>query len=217
MRKPITIVLILILLTATASLAGCSMPGSSDAEPTLAVTTPTPTTEAAVTPGDATLTTAPDRFPNRANADTGKGSPKELAAGDVAPEFSLKMYDGTTFRMSEHDNEIVLLNFWATWCGPCVSEMPDLMKLSAEKLPGFSICFISVGDNTATVSQFIKENGYDTAIIGCAEGTRISAYYPCDYIPYTVIVVNGIVRETLIGARSYDAYKSILTKYYVGK
>ena len=74
MRKPIAIVLILILLTATASLAGCSMPGSSDAEPTLAVTTPTPTTEAAVTPGDATPTTAPDRFPNRANADTGNGT-----------------------------------------------------------------------------------------------------------------------------------------------
>ncbi len=216
MRKPIAIVLILILLTATASLAGCSMPGSSDAEPTLAVTTPTPTTEAAVTPGDATPTTAPDRFPNRANADTGNGSPKELAANDVAPEFSLMMNDWATFRMSDHDDEVVLLNFWATWCGPCVSEMPDLMKLAKENIPGFTIRFISVGDESGTVAQFVEENGYDKSLIGCAAGTRISEYYPCDYIPYTVIVVNGIVRETLIGSRSYSDYKSILNKY-IGK
>jgi thiol-disulfide isomerase/thioredoxin len=213
MRKIVAILLILVLLTTMAALTGCSLPGKSDAEPTLAVTTPTSTPEADVTPGEATPTTAPDRFPDRANADTGKGSPKELSENDVAPEFSLAMYDGTKFRISEHDDEVVLLNFWATWCGPCVSEMPDLMKLAKENIPGFTIRFISIGDDAATVAQFIAENGYDKSLIGCADGTRISEYYPCDYIPYTVIVVNGIVRETLIGSRSYNDYKSVLGKY----
>ena len=94
--------------------------------------------------------------------------------------------------------------------------MPDLMKLAKENIPGFTIRFISVGDESGTVAQFVEENGYDKSLIGCAAGTRITEYYACDYIPYTVIVVNGIVRETLIGSRSYNDYKSILNKY-IGK
>ena len=150
---------------------------------------------------------------NRPNADTRTGKTKDLEDGDVSPEFTLTLLDGSTFRMSEHDDEIVLLNFWATWCGPCVKEMPDLQKLYREEIPGVTICCISIGDDAGTVGQFVMSNSLDLGFIGCAADTAIAEYYPTDYIPYTVLVVKGVVRETMVGSNSYDSYKRLINKY----
>ena len=150
---------------------------------------------------------------NRPNADTRTGKTKDLEDGDVSPEFTLTLLDGSTFRMSEHDDEIVLLNFWATWCGPCVKEMPDLQKLYREEIPGVTICCISIGDDAGTVGQFVMSNSLDLGFIGCAADTAIAEYYPTDYIPYTVLVVKGVVRETMVGSNSYNSYKDLINKY----
>ncbi len=226
-RKTLIFLLIALLAIASTLLTGCG----DDTDNTDKKATATPTTaatvaptEAVTTPGGSTestpiptnpqdsITPAQDRFPDRPNADTGNGKAKELSVGDVAPEFSITLYDGTVFRMSEHDDEVVLLNFWATWCGPCVGEMPDLALLAAEGIPGLTVRLISTGDEDSDVKQFVKEYGYDKAIIGCADGTRIAEYYPCDYIPYTVIVKNGIIAETVIGSNSYDYYRQLIDK-----
>lgn len=150
---------------------------------------------------------------DRPNADRKTGTPKELGNGDIAPEFTLDLLNGSTFRMSEHDDEIVLLNFWATWCGPCVKEMPDLQKLYYEEIPGVTICCISIGDDAKTVGEFVGTNRLDLGFIGCAADTAIAEYYPTDYIPYTVLVVKGVVRETMVGTNSYDSYKNMINKY----
>lgn len=223
-RKMLIFLLIAVTAIATTLLSGCgddtdkpdnkataTPTAAATSAPTEAVTTPGGSTESTPTPTP-TPTPAQERFPDRANADTGNGKARELRVGDVAPEFSITLYDGTTFRMSEHDDEVVLLNFWATWCGPCVGEMPDLARLAAEEIPGFTLRMISTGDEDSDVKQFIREYGYDKAIVGCADGTRIAEYYPCDYIPYTVIVKNGVVAETVIGSNDYSYYRQLIDK-----
>ena len=210
MKRKLTVLLAaLTLVAAVALVSGCGKDPGDD----LPIVTATPT----VSGGDPSATPTPDRFPNRSNADTGKGTPKELEAGDVAPEFSLTMMDGSTFRMSEHDDEVVLLNFWATWCGPCVNEMPDLMQLASENSPGFTICFISIDDSVSDVKDFLSNKSYNNSIIGYDKGARICNYYPTGGIPYTVIVVNGVVKETVLGSRSYDKYKALVTNALSGK
>ena len=121
--------------------------------------------------------------------------------------------DGSTFRLSEHDDEVVLLNFWATWCGPCVREMPDLQKLYKENRAGFAMCCISVSDPLSDVKLFVNENNFERGMLGCATGSALGEYYPSDYIPYTVVVDHGIVRETIIGTHSYSDYCKIIEKY----
>lgn len=54
-----------------------------------------------------------------------------IALGNRAPEFSLKSLEGTTVTSSSLEGEVVVLNFWATWCGPCLSEIPELKEVAA--------------------------------------------------------------------------------------
>ncbi|MBO4626970.1 MAG: TlpA family protein disulfide reductase [Lachnospiraceae bacterium] len=207
MIKKMVSVLALLAMVAMAAMlcAGCEGANKNGGE-----VTATPT--AGANNENNTPTPKEDRFPNRPNADTNSGTAKELTAGDVAPEFTLTMLDGKQFRMSDHDDEVVILNFWATWCGPCMNEMPDLMKLAGDKIEGVSICLVSLDFDDAAVSKCVAQNKFNTSIIGCAQNYNLPTYYPSDYIPYTVVIVNGIVRETLVGSRDYNSYKSIVTK-----
>ena len=214
-KKALTALLLsLMLIFAMSVAAGCTFGDTDDTGedgiPTLAVTTATPTPEG-YDPG--TVTPPENKFPNRPNADTRSGSAKELSEGDVAPEFSVSLLDGSTFRLSEHDDDVVLLNFWATWCGPCVREMPDLEKLYKENRAGFAMCCISVSDPLSDVKEFVNDKGLATGMIGCATASALGEYYPSDYIPYTVVVDHGIVRETIIGTHSYSDYCKIIEKY----
>ena len=51
---------------------------------------------------------------------------------DLAPDFTATLADGSSFTLSEHRGSVILLNFWATWCGPCVGEMPAFEQLNNE-------------------------------------------------------------------------------------
>ena len=151
-----------------------------------------------------------DRFPGRSNADTGEGTPKILQVGDVAPDFTIDLKDGRTFRLSDFDDEVILINFWATWCGPCVGEMPAFEQLQQE---GYNILCINCGDNSFTTNQFADQNEY-SFMVGCDEDYRIITYYPTDYIPYTVVVDHGVIAKLYTGANDYSEYKSALDSCY---
>ncbi len=67
------------------------------------------------------------------------------AAGSAAPDFSLPARDGSTVRLSELKGQVVMVNFWATWCGPCRQEMPLLAQLQSKYEPlGFTVLGVNV-------------------------------------------------------------------------
>lgn len=208
---PKMISLILILLLCVSALSAC---GDDDSGSGSKKRRKTPT-ETVNPTGDPDVTTTPkeERFPNRPNADTRTGSPKELSEGDVAPEFTIKMLDGTSFRLSDYDDGMVLLNFWATWCGPCVKEMPDLEQLYSDYSGKVAVRCISIGDDLDTVKQYVSRENLRKDFIGCADGTAVPDYYPTEYIPYTVLIKNGVIVATFVGSRSYNDYKTVIDSY----
>lgn len=129
---------------------------------------------------------------------------QELQEGDTAPDFTANLADGSTFTLSEQSGKVVLLNFWATWCGPCVGEMPAFEKLYKEYGDEVAILAVNCLEDEETVRQFIAETGYTFPIAFDVEGV-VNMKYPTDGIPYTLVIgKDGTVQKIYVGAADAD-------------
>src|SRR5262245_54035186 len=89
---------------------------------------------------------------------TAKGA--DASVGRAAPDFVLQSPDGSTLRLSDLQGRPVIVNFWATWCGTCRSEMPDLVKThEAQKASGLQVVGVDLRENDARVSEYAREFG----------------------------------------------------------
>ena len=142
---------------------------------------------------------------------------KKLQMGDKAPDFSATLVNGETFKLSDYCDGVVRLNFWATWCPPCVGEMPAFEKLNNESLEGLQIICVNCMEDKATVDKFVKDNGY-TFNIGYDENGAIEAYYPTDGIPYTLVINKGEISKIYVGAydadKQYEEYKDAIEECF---
>jgi thiol-disulfide isomerase/thioredoxin len=83
-----------------------------------------------------------------------------------AVDFSLESLDGKMVSLSSYKGKVVLLSFWATWCGPCKQEMPAMEKLYQKlKGQGFEVLAVDMMEDKATVSAFVKTNGYTFPVL----------------------------------------------------
>lgn len=123
-----------------------------------------------------------------------------LSVGDAAPDFTAVLTDGTEFTLSEQQGKVVLLNFWATWCGPCVREMPAFEKLYGEYGEDVAILAVNCMESEDIVKAFQDENGY-TFPIACDPEGDVSLKYPSQGIPYTLVIdEEGIIQNIYVGA-----------------
>lgn len=129
----------------------------------------------------------------------------ELSEGDVAPDFTVDTVDGNSFTLSEQKGKVVLLNFWATWCGPCVGEMPAFEKLYNEYGEKAVILAVDCAEDKNTVNQFISDKGYTFPVAYDVAGD-VTIKYPASGIPYTLVIgKDGIVKKIFLGADEADA------------
>ena len=147
------------------------------------------------------------------NSQAGKSN-GELSEGVMAPDFTAELTDGSTFSLSEQSGKVVLLNFWATWCGPCVGEMPAFEKLYTEYGDKVSILAVNCLEDKETVNQFVSDGGY-TFPVAYDEAGAINMKYPSEGIPYTLIIDGeGTIQKIYVGAADaetqYQEYKSAI-------
>ena len=83
--------------------------------------------------------------------------PKPTASGNLAPDFTLTDLDGRKLTLSDYRGKVVLLDFWATWCGPCRTEIPHFVEMQNTYGPqGFQVIGISMDDDAKPVREFAQ-------------------------------------------------------------
>lgn len=108
-----------------------------------------------------------------------------------ATDFALRDLNGTQHKLSQYAGKVVLLNFWATWCGPCQVEMPHLEAMHKELGPkGLVILGISTDDAKldATVKPLVKGKGLTYTILRDPQTTVVSQFNPAKTLPFNVLV-----------------------------
>ena len=108
--------------------------------------------------------------------------------GQKAPDFALKSSTGENLRLSEYRGEVVMLNFWATWCGPCRQEMPLLDDLyNRYERVGFKLLGVNIDDNSQRAIDMMRELGVDFPIL-FDSSKDVSKLYEVNAMPVTVIL-----------------------------
>lgn len=130
-----------------------------------------------------------------------------VKVGDVAPNFQLRDLAGNMVSLSQLRGKIVLLNFWATWCGPCRVEMPAMEQLYRTfPRKEFEILAVSTDPQGAVVTRpFQQEMGFTFPILHDSE-YRVGLTYGARTLPMTFMVDRqGVIRQKIFGARDWDS------------
>lgn len=134
-----------------------------------------------------------------------QAQPGPVEVGLPAPDFTATLVDGSSFTLSEQQGKVVLLNFWATWCGPCVGELPAFTRLVDTYGDKLSLLAVNSREDDQTVRDFLDEHGY-TFPVALDPDLAVGELYPTDGIPYTVIIApDGTVASIQLGAADADA------------
>jgi len=128
-----------------------------------------------------------------------------LTIGQKAPDFTLKNMQGKNLNLTEQRGNIILINFWASWCGPCRKEMPVLQKLQEKYQDlGVAVWGINVEQENQAGRDFLT--GLDLSFpIFFDQTNELSATYQVEAMPTTVIIDrDGVVRYVYRGFK--DGY-----------
>jgi thiol-disulfide isomerase/thioredoxin len=137
-----------------------------------------------------------------------------LAVGKTAPDFTFTTAVplGRPQKLSDYRGNPVALHFWATWCGPCVRELPLIADLTASKAEELTVLAVNCAEPDRTVSSFLSKMKVRLNLVMDADG-NISRLYNINAIPQTFMIdADGVIRSIQVGsytkkALDYDVNK----------
>lgn len=118
--------------------------------------------------------------------------------GRPAPQFTVVDADRKV-ALSDHRGKIVVLNFWATWCPPCVEEMPSLVAMQAKMKDKVTVLAVSTDHDKAAYDKFIREKTVGLLTVRDSELKSARLYGTYRYPETFVIDANGVLRRKFIG------------------
>jgi peroxiredoxin len=150
---------------------------------------------------DEQLAWAPPTGAQEMKPDAGGGGEVPDLAGKPAPAFAIKGMDGVEVSNNSIRGSVTILDFWATWCGPCRAALPGLNKIYDDnKAAGLKVFAVNVQEEKDDVNKFINETKLTIPVLLDSEGKAGQAY-GADAIPETVVIgKDGTVRKVFVGA-----------------
>lgn len=204
MRTSAVLHIVALFAAATVVLTGCAPRPEVLLPPLQAGRAPAPApTTGLRDPMDISAPSPPSPKPTSTGLTIKSERPKPPRPGEKAPDFTLNDLDGKAVSLSDFRGKVVLISFWASWCGPCRVEIPHMIKVYDELHDqGFEILAVNLRENESTVAKFAKAAKMDFPILLDRDGTVSAAYYARG-IPTSVFVDRkGIIGYAHTGALS---------------
>ena len=125
--------------------------------------------------------------------------------GEVLPDFSLRCVDGSSFSLSEQRGKTVVINLWATWCTPCVRELPHFDRLLRERCEDVAVLALHTPPVTADVESYLADYSYAMPFAVDEDGSLASLLGASSVLPQTIILSpDGVVTYNQAGSLSYE-------------
>ncbi len=150
---------------------------------------------------------------DRIDMNGGAPPPRSPLVGKPAADFSLTDMAGRKQRLSALKGKVVLLDFWATWCGPCRRELPIIVKLHNElQKRGLAVVAVNVGEPAPQVAEFLKKNAYALPV-WLDVNSEVADQYGASAIPTLVVIdrTGGVV-EHVMGVHDEEWLRAIIKK-----
>ncbi len=130
---------------------------------------------------------------------------------EPAPDFQMPLFDGSVINLSDYRGEVVVLNFWASWCGPCRWEMPAFERMYQEYGDkGVMFVGVAISDDPANAQAFADEVGV-TYPIGADFAGRIARVYRPTTMPTTFFIDReGVIRRRLVSVANEGVLRIFL-------
>ena len=125
--------------------------------------------------------------------------------GGATPPLALQGLDGRSHRLPDYKGQVVLINFWATWCAPCRDEMPSIQRLK-EKLAGrpFVVLAVNLDEPESRIQKFLSGMKVDFTIL-LDPGRRAAKAWDARILPASFVVgADGRIRYSLVGEIEWD-------------
>ncbi len=141
------------------------------------------------------------------------GHTKVIQTGDQAPDFRLSSLDGRQIRLADLRGKVVMVHFWATWCPPCVEEIPNLAKLPGELGSGdFEMLLVSVDDGGAgAVAPFMQKKGINLPVLLDPDRSTAALYGTFKFPETYILDRQGTVRFKVIGPGNWTDPAAVRT------
>ena len=130
---------------------------------------------------------------------------RPIERGEPAPDFSLPTLAGGSLELAQFQGKLVVLNFWATWCPPCVEEMPSLERLSRQGAErNLEVVTVSVDQDLSVLQDFIAQHDLTLPVASDPQRQVAVLYGTYKYPESYIISPQGIVHDKMIGAIDWD-------------
>lgn len=133
--------------------------------------------------------------------------------GDALPDFSVQCVDGSSFSLSGQRGKVVVINLWATWCTPCVRELPNFDRLLRERGDAVAVLALHSPPVTADVAAYLADYSYSMPFAVDEDGSLSAKLGASTVLPQTIILSpDGVVTYNQAGSLSYEELCALTDK-----
>jgi peroxiredoxin len=135
----------------------------------------------------------------------------QASKGKAAPDFALFSHEGQEISLSDYQGQVILINWWATWCPPCKAEMPAINAFyETHQANGFVVLAVNSQEGASTVKDFIQDNGFTFPVLLDSQGQVMDRFHVRALPTSFIIDRHGVIQHIQTGEITSQQLEAIV-------